>query len=202
MIALLIAAAASAATPLDAERAFAADAQKIGQWTAFAKWSSGDALMFVPNPINAHEFLKGRADPPVAVFWWPTNSFVSCDGKTAINTGPWVRDGGRSVGYFTTVWERQSDGAWKWVYDGGDGLKEINAKGEEAAIRTASCTGTPPPDSGDPPDPAHGKGFSADGTLAYQWTVGPDGAREFRAFLFNGTDYETVLDQKVAGPPK
>lgn len=200
MIALLIAAAATAATPLDAERAFAADAQKLGQWTAFAKWSADDAQMFVPQLVNAHAFLKGREDPPVAVFWWPTTSFVSCDGTTAINTGPWVRDGGRSVGYFTTVWQRQTDGSWKWVYDGGDGLKQIAAEGKEAAVRTASCAGKAAPDSGGPPDSAHGKKSSADGTLAYRWTVDADGSRAFKAFLFNGTDYELVLDQKVAAP--
>ena len=198
MLALL--AAASIVTALDAERAFAADAQKIGQWTAFTKWSADDALMFVPQPINAHQFLKDRKDPPVAVFWWPTKSFVSCDGATAINSGPWVRDGGRSVGYFTTVWKRQPDGSWKWVYDGGDGLKAISAEGKEAAIRTASCSGTPRPDSGDEPNPGHGKGFSSDGTLAYQWSVAGDGSREFKALLFNGTDYEVVLEQKVAAP--
>jgi hypothetical protein len=198
MLALL--AAASIVTALDAERAFAADAQKLGQWTAFTKWSADDALMFVPQPVNAHQFLKDRKDPPVAVFWWPTKSFVSCDGATAINSGPWVRDGGRSVGYFTTVWKRHADGSWKWVYDGGDGLKEISAEGKEAAIRTASCSGKPRPDSGDKPNVGHGKGFSADGTLAYQWSVAGDGSREFKALLFNGTDYEVVLEQKVAAP--
>jgi hypothetical protein len=198
MLALL--AAASIVTALDAERAFAADAQKIGQWTTFTKWSADDALMFVPQPVNAHQFLKDRKDPPVAVFWWPTKSFVSCDGATAINSGPWIRDGGRSVGYFTTVWKRQADGSWKWVYDGGDGLKEISAEGKEAAVRTASCSGTPRPDSGDKPNPGHGKGFSADGTLAYQWSVAGDGSRKFKALLFNGTDYEVVLEQKVAAP--
>ena len=201
MIALLIAASA-AIGPLDAERAFAADAQKLGQWTAFTKWSHDDALMFVPKPVNAHTFLKGRKDPPVAIFWWPTKSFVSCDGNTAINYGPWVRDGGRAVGYFTTVWERQPDGSWKWVYDGGDELKEIRAEGKDADVRTASCSGKPPPDSGDPAYPGHGKGFSADGTLAYQWSVDQDGSRTFRALLFNGKDYDVVLDQNVPAPPK
>ena len=197
----LLLAAASIATAVDAERAFAADAQKNGQWTAFTKWSADDALMFVPKPVNAHEFLKDRKDPPVAIFWWPTKSFVSCDGATAINYGPWVRDGGKAVGYFTTVWRRQADGSWKWVYDGGDGLKEITAEGKDAAVRTASCSGKPRPDSGNPSNPGHGKGFSADGTLSYQWSVEADGSRQFKAFLFNGADYEVVLEQKVA-PPK
>ena len=113
MIAALLLAAAQPMTAIDAERAFADDARTLGQWTAFRKWSTDDALMFVPQPVNAHEFLKDRKDPPVPVFWWPGRSYLSCDGSFAVNTGPWVRDGGKAVGYFTTVWKRQPDGGWK-----------------------------------------------------------------------------------------
>ena len=80
MIAALLLAAA-APTAIDAERAFAADAQKLGQWSAFRKYATDDALMFVPQPTNAQSFLKDRKDPPVAVFWWPGRSYVSCDGS-------------------------------------------------------------------------------------------------------------------------
>ena len=41
--ALLLAAAAPSA--LDAEQAFARDAQRIGQWSAFRKWAHRDAVM-------------------------------------------------------------------------------------------------------------------------------------------------------------
>lgn len=96
-------AAETGPTAVDAERAFAEDAQKQGQWTAFRKWAAPDALMFTPQPIRAHEFLEGLTDPREPVRWWPGESYVSCDGGFAVNTGPWVRDGGESVGYFTTV---------------------------------------------------------------------------------------------------
>ncbi len=39
--ALLIAAAEPAMTAIDAERAFPADAQKMGQWSRLPKWQSG-----------------------------------------------------------------------------------------------------------------------------------------------------------------
>ena len=115
--ALLLAAAEPAITAIDAERAFVADAQKLGQWTAFRKWSTPDAIMFTPQAAKAHDFLKELKDPQTAVFWWPGRSFVSCDGTYAVNTGPWVRQWGKSVGYFTTVWQRQPDGSWKWIID-------------------------------------------------------------------------------------
>ena len=73
MLSLLLAAAAAAApTAVDAERAFAADAQRIGQWTAFRKYADRDAVMFTPQAVWAHEFLKDRKDPPKAVAWRPT----------------------------------------------------------------------------------------------------------------------------------
>ena len=103
MILALLLAAAEPQSAIDAERAFAADAQKLGQWTAFRKYAADDAIMFAPQKVNAQEFPKPLKDPPTAVFWWPGKSFVSCDGSYAVNTGPWVRQWGKAVGYFTTV---------------------------------------------------------------------------------------------------
>jgi hypothetical protein len=111
ILALLLAAAEPPMTAIDAERAFVADAQKLGQWTAFRKYAADDAVMFVPQQVNAQAFLKDRKDPPASVYWWPGKSFVSCDGSYAVNTGPWVRQYGKAVGYFTTVWKRQPDGS-------------------------------------------------------------------------------------------
>ncbi len=146
--ALLIAAATPPASPVstavDAERAFAADAQKLGQWTAFRKWAAPDALMFTPEPVKAHDFLKDRKDPPIPVFWWPGRSFVSCDGTYAVNTGPWVREWGKSVGYFTTVWRREGD-SWRWTYDAGDAMKEARAEGGDIVPHPAKCPDLPVP---------------------------------------------------------
>ena len=72
MIDLLLAAALS--TAVDAERAFAADAQKIGQWTAFRKYAESSAVMFDPQAVWAHELLEGAKDPPRSIQWWPARS--------------------------------------------------------------------------------------------------------------------------------
>ena len=76
IIALLLAAAAPQAAPqtaVDAERAFAAHAQKVGQWTAFRDYAEPTAVMFDPQAVGAHDFLKGRKDPPRSVEWWPAD---------------------------------------------------------------------------------------------------------------------------------
>ena len=193
ILALLLAAAEPSMTAIDAERAFVADAQKLGQWTAFRKFAADDAEMYVPQRVNAQEFLKDLKDPPASVFWWPGKSFVSCDGSYAVNTGPWVRQYGKAVGYFTTVWKRQPDGSWKWIYDGGDGLATARAEGGDIKPSLASCEGKP---AGLP-----SASKSPDGSLAWTIEVGGAGQRSFRAFVWNGKEYQRVIEDVVA-PPK
>lgn len=199
--ALLLAAAAP--TALDAERAFIADAQKLGQWTAFRKYATDDALLFIPQPTNAQSFLKDRKDPPVSVFWWPGRSYVSCDGNTAVNTGPWVREWGKSVGYFTTVWQRQADGNWKWIYDGGDALKTARAEGGDIKPVVATCqrpTAKRPLIIGFKDGTMKG-GQSEDGTLVWDWAVNSkNGARSFRAHIWNGSNWQTVIQDFIEAP--
>lgn len=198
--ALLILAAEPAMTAIDAERSFAADAQKIGQWTAFRKYAAEDAVMFVPHAGSAHEFLKDKADPPMAVFWWPGKSFVSCDGNTAINTGPWVRQWGKSIGYFTTVWKRQPDGGWKWLLDHGDSLAAPRAEGGDIKPRVASCLAKPGKDRFQlisAPEQKSGQGVSDDGSLHWSWVVEPSGSRQLIVRIWNGTGFETVIHDHV-----
>ena len=190
MILALALAAAEPQTAIDAERAFAGDAQKLGQWTAFRKYAADDAIMFAPNKVNAQTFLKELKDPPTAVFWWPGKSFVSCDGSYAVNTGPWVRQWGKAVGYFTTVWEKQSDGGWKWIYDGGEALENARGEGGDIKPQVASCEGKP---AGLP-----NASKSPDGSLAWAIDVGSAGQRSFRAYIWNGKEYQTVIEDLVA----
>jgi hypothetical protein len=209
MIAALLLMAAGPMTAIDAERAFAADAQKMGQWTAFRKYAADDAVMFVPERVNAQAWLKDKKDPAVSVFWWPGRSYVSCDGSVAINTGPWVREWGKQVGYFTTVWKRQPDGGWKWLLDHGDALKTARAEGGDIKARIASCMDRPPPvewpiagNTAPGREVFDGGGQSRDGTLAWVWDVEDGGSREIRIYVWNGKIMEQVIQDKVAAPPK
>lgn len=198
---MLAAAPAPAATPVEAERAFAADAQALGQWTAFRKWAADDATMFAPQPVKVQAFLKDRTDPPRAIAWWPTASYVSCDGSLAVNTGGWHRPDG-SVGYFSTVWQRQGDGGWKWIVDGGDVLTTARVRRALVVIKRATCPnkslllGMAPA----PRDGNTGNGVSNDGTLLWNWTVSASGERRFRALIWDGRTLRTVIDDHIAAP--
>jgi hypothetical protein len=79
--------------------------------------------MYTPQAAWAHDSLKGRKDPPRSVEWWPAQSWVSCDARTAVKTGPWRFAASRTDGYFTSLWMRQPSGDWRWTVDGGDQLE-------------------------------------------------------------------------------
>ncbi len=66
------------------ELAFARAAQEKGQWTAFAEFAADDAVMFVPEQVNAKEWLKRQKNPPQAVRWQPHQVWSSCDGTLAV----------------------------------------------------------------------------------------------------------------------
>jgi len=210
--ALLLAAAAPATTAVDAERAFIADAQRLGQWTAFRKYADRDAVMFTPQAVWVREFLKDRKDPPKSVRWAPAHSFVSCDGRTTVNTGPWWGADGVHHGSFTTVWQR-SESNWRWVYDGGDIQTGPLPPKPRVQVHHASCRSKAPGAPIIPPPPLtpkqarttpedSGRGQSADKTLGWDWRVEKDGGRKFRVYQWTGGRYAQVLFNDTPAPPK
>jgi hypothetical protein len=210
IVALLL--AASVPTAVDAEFEFARDAQRIGQWTAFRKWADKDAVMFNPQAVWAREFLKDKKDPPKSVTWRPAHSFVSCDGRTAVNTGPWFRADGRPGGYFTTVWQRDKDN-WRWAYDGGGPLPPRSLPTIRfPVVHHGACRPSAPgaPISAPPPltpnearttPNDNGRGQSGDKTLGWDWKVDAKGGRIFRVFMWDGRRYAQVLYNDIP-PPK
>ena len=211
MITALLIAAAPVPTAVDAEYAFARDAQRMGQWTAFRKYADPDAVMFDPQAVWVRDLLKDAKDPPKSVRWWPAHSWVSCDGRTAVNTGPWIRPD-NSHGYFTTVWQRTGR-EWRWVYDGGDVQKGPLPKVPKPRVHRATCRGKAPgaPIIAPPPLTSkqarttpedNGRGQSADRTLGWDWKVEKDGARRFRVFMWNGLRYAQALYNDVPPPKK
>lgn len=186
-----------------AEIGFNQLAQEKGQWTAFRETAAKDAMMFVPQPVLAQEYLKGKADPAQSVKWQPHKAFMSCDGKTGVTTGAWQRPNG-TVGYFTTVWQfieknARGDGEWKWVMDHGDGLTAPREPKEMIETKVASCKGSAPAALVAPAEGAKMKaGYSKDQSLSYTWVVQPDGARTVEVRLWNGVVSETVVMDKVA----
>jgi hypothetical protein len=201
--------AATLPTAIDAERAFAADAQRLGQWSAFRKYADRDAVMFTPQAVWARDFLKDRKDPPRSVAWHPTHSWSSCDGRTAVNIGPAFRDG-KAYGNFNTVWQREGQD-WRWVYDAGSDLRSEHVRARRVKARRASCRAKAPGAPVIPPPTLSnrqarttpedtGRGESADKTLGWDWKVEKSGRHQFRVFVWNGRRYEQVVSNTVSPP--
>lgn len=126
-IAALPAAAQAQANPapvIAAERAFAARAAEVGVAQSFLDFMTDDAIVFSPGPVNARELYGARPpgkapkDGGPLLAWWPNWAGISRSGDLGFTTGPAELNGRRSVNYFT-IWRKQPDGGWKWVYDGG-----------------------------------------------------------------------------------
>jgi hypothetical protein len=209
MLTLLLTAAvtAKALTALDAERDFAADAQRKGQWTAFRDWADPTAVMFEPQAVWVQQSLKDRRDPPRSVAWRPAASFVSCDGRTAVNTGTWRQPGTPASGSFATVWMKQASGDWRWIVDSaelGGGAASVarprtvraSCANRAAAARAFAQTTAATAALTSPPGDA-GQGRSADGTLAYRWIVSPNGARRVTVRQWTGRNYRVIIDRRT-----
>jgi ketosteroid isomerase-like protein len=136
--------AAPAAKPTDpaavigAERAFAARAGVIGIAPSFLEYMTDDAIVFSPDPLLAKAVYSVRPPPKLPkdggtlLNWWPNFAGVSRSGDLAFTTGPATVNGGKPGIFYFTVWSRQKDGGWKWVFDGGVDADGAGAPGPEA----------------------------------------------------------------------
>jgi hypothetical protein len=125
------AAATAAAKPGDpapvlaAEHGFAARAADVGMAPSFLEYMTDDAIIFAPDPILARAFYSGLAprkspkEGGTLLAWWPNFAGVARSGDLGFTTGPATIDGGKPGLFYFTVWARQKDGGWKWIYDGG-----------------------------------------------------------------------------------
>ena len=194
--------AANPSAYVAAEIAFARLAQEKGQWTAFRETSAPDAVMFVPQRVKAQDWLKPQKNPAEAVKWQPHAVYVSCDGNAGATTGAWQKGGGN--GYFTTVWLRDPiSGKINWVLDHGDGLTAPRAAPDFIETKQAKCGSRPavPIEAGEEGDDM-AVGLSPDQTLSWTSTVRPDQSRRVVIRLWDGKTMATVIDDKVAAPPK
>jgi ketosteroid isomerase-like protein len=142
---------AEVAPVVAAERAFAADSPGLGVTGSFTKWSLPDAVIIAGGQVQtvrqAYPPEAPRpADEPI-LQWWPNFAGVARSGELGFTTGG-VSVGGQRTGHYVTVWKRQDDGAWKWIYDGGSGASAADVPGPETepVILAPAAAGTPTPE--------------------------------------------------------
>ena len=127
-LALLAACASASSQPnvsadpvIAAERSFAARGAEIGWIPAFREYTAPDGM--VGNFENAPQSLAATPDDGSRnLFWWPAYAGIARSGDLGFTTGPFSVDEARAPrGQYFTVWRRQPDGSWKWIWDGGPG---------------------------------------------------------------------------------
>lgn len=167
--------------------AFARAARDDGQWSAFREYAaSGAQLHDGSGPIDASTFLTGRADPARAIRWSPNEVWSSCDGSMAVSFGRSLDPDG-IVGSYVTVWQRQRNGDYRWVYNTGtpddpqpvtpvevarDGDTIVVTELTAIRARTADCRPLAEAASAAAPTAASaqtGGGEARDNTLRWRW---------------------------------
>lgn len=142
ILALAFAAPASAAAAADAavvaamEREFAAYAAEHGWVEAFRLYSAPDGQMAGPGGIvTTAASLEGAPAGDRSLAWWPVLAGIARSGDLGFTTGSFSIDPTRAPrGQYFTVWKRQPDGSWRWVFDGGPGsVLDPVAEGPPAA---------------------------------------------------------------------
>lgn len=114
----------SPAPVIAAERAFAARAGEIGWVAAFREYAAPDGQILGTTGFeNAAQSLAETPDNGNrTLFWWPAFAGISRSGDIGFTAGPASFDEARTPRvYYFTIWRKQPDGAWKWIYDGGPG---------------------------------------------------------------------------------
>lgn len=117
---LVLAPASEQPTPetlVAAEHAFAAAVAEKGFKQGFLAFAAPDGFMFNPVPTNARKILETVPDGPpekTPLAWWPDFAGIARSGELGFTSGP----ASSPVRYFT-VWKKQPDGSWRWIYDGG-----------------------------------------------------------------------------------
>lgn len=137
------AAAEAQAQPLDeviaAERAFADDTRARGFKQGFLASLAPDGFIFQPGPTPARPGLERLPDAPPPgppLFWWPQFAGVANSGDLGFTTG-----GATLPLRYFTVWQRQADGSWRWIYDGGPRLSEpLPGGADDPVVRLPAAT--------------------------------------------------------------
>jgi len=198
---------ADPADVITAEIALARLIKDKGQSSAYRATMAADAVIFVPQRVNAAAWLKGHTDSAQAITRAVREVWISCDGSFALADGVWSQ--GSEHGWFSSVWQRQKKGGYKWVLQDGDSTKDADAGSDSIAAHVADCPKakdkatiaawngkSAPSDGAAKPVP----GNSTDMTLHWETSAEPDGAHNLSAWMWKDGDMQQIHITEVDAP--
>jgi ketosteroid isomerase-like protein len=119
-----------------AERAFAADGLAMGVRDSFLKHAAPEGIVLSPEPTLARAAFQAPKPKGPSLVWWPLWAGIARSGDLGFTTGPYTSDG-KPGGYYFTVWAKQPDGSWKWLFDGGPPSDSAGAPPQGAPVAHA-----------------------------------------------------------------
>jgi len=123
-----------------AEGAFADYTAANGIKRGFLAYAADQAFSFRPGPTPIRPRLQAMPDavpPGEPLRWWPLYAGVANSGDLGFTSG-----GVNGPTRYFTVWLRQEDGRWRWVYDGGvDLAAPLPGSPTDPVVRLAPAAG-------------------------------------------------------------
>jgi len=116
---------------MGADSAFSDLADRIGVGTAFANTVAPEGAVFagtelVVGPKAVRDFYASR-DAAMGLAWHPIYADIAASSDLGFTIGQYISTGrgptgaaSQTFGKYMTVWQRQPDGSWKFVVDGGN----------------------------------------------------------------------------------
>jgi len=110
-----------------AEYSFAAYARKHGIPASFYHFMASEGIaLSAAGPPRHRDDYKDQISPH-RLEWGPMASRIAGSGELACNYGPYIytytdkdQHSRSAYGYFCTIWQRQADGSWRFLFDGGN----------------------------------------------------------------------------------
>lgn len=127
--------AIDAAPIIAAERAFAAEVAANGWNAGVRAFATADAIGLNPGPVKVMSTLTPDDDEGGSPLqWWPAYAGIARSGDFGFTTGPYSFIGQGYVGHYFTVWRKQPDGGWKWIFDGGVDVLDDAPPAQDATV--------------------------------------------------------------------
>jgi ketosteroid isomerase-like protein len=116
---------------MEVDRQFSKLSEEQGIYTAFDTFMADSAIMYRDNahPLMGRETIRGvlSKGSKGSLRWQPFRAEVAASGELGYTLGKYVNDFTDSSGqiqvikgYYITVWKKQSDGQWKFIFDTGN----------------------------------------------------------------------------------
>jgi ketosteroid isomerase-like protein len=124
---------------INTERSFSKMCVETSIKESFLQYMHDDAIGFQAGPVKMKEIYSKREKSATYLYWEPEYVEVSAAGDLALSTGPWelrktkADSANASFGHFITIWQKQPDNTWKFIFDAGIShdkteVKPVNVK--------------------------------------------------------------------------